>query len=58
MLMFYICIIIKSEKKVRKPDLPFHCKDVSEAGERTSGADVDQCPRLCPEQRVYRYFPD
>ena len=32
--MFYICIIIKSEKKVRKPDLPFHCKDVSEAGER------------------------
>ena len=34
MLMFYICIIIKSEKEVRKPDLPFHCKDVSEAGER------------------------
>ena len=30
----------------------------SEAWERTSGSDVDHRSRLCPEQRIYRYFPD
>ena len=33
MLLFYICIIIKSEKKSQKTGFA-HCKDVSEAGER------------------------